>query len=134
MKSIIEFIKESLQINEAKLDPWKKTRESSELLYYLKNFCKTNHGKKISLNDKEQMKSLFNAFKDKAPFGDKKRNLVILSKYGLGTPEGFRGFLLSNHDNFEKEKFDINYIRNQKTMFKVVKEKILILKKLKKEI
>lgn len=111
MKSIIEFIKEALQINEANLDLWKKTRESSELLYYIKNFCKSQKGKKISLNNENERRPLFNEFKSKVPFGDNKRNLQILSKYGLGTQEGFRGFFLSNHDNLEKEKIDIDWIK-----------------------
>lgn len=118
MKDLIKFIKESLQINEETLDIWnKKDPKALDILYGIKSFFNSLKGNIYSLDNKTEVKNLYNTFKgsDKHPsrYLNYSYKMIVdyLNKYNLGTPEKFRGFILSNHDNFVKNKIYIDWVK-----------------------
>ena len=111
MKKLFEFIQESLQINEAIENVFNlKEEESREVFNNIVTFCNSMKGQKVSLNDQTKLKTIFNQFISKSTWP---KNMVyqVYRKYGLATVEGFRGFFLSNHDNLEKYKVYIDWIK-----------------------
>lgn len=111
MKSLQQFINESLQINESSLKEVFniKDKEALEVLTNIKRFCDSMKDKKVSLNNQNDLKTTFNQFISKSTWPS---NMVrnIYKKYGLAHAEGFRGFFLSNHDKLEKNKVYIDWI------------------------
>lgn len=112
MKAIIEYIKEALQMNEsAKKDVFNiKDKEALEVLTNIKRFCDSMKGEKKSLDNKTELRTLFNKFIEKSTW-PKSMVHSIYKQYGLATQEGFRGFFLSNHDRLEKQKIYIDWIK-----------------------
>lgn len=112
MKNLKEFIKECYEISEAALlNVFNvKDKEALEVLTNIKRFCEEMKNEKVSLNDQQQLKKAFNKFIEKSTWP---KNMVrnIYKKYGLAHAEGFRGFFLSNHDKLEKQKINIDWIK-----------------------
>ena len=111
MKKLKDFIYESLQINESVVKNVFniKDKEAAEVLNNIRKFCESMEGQKVSLNDKNKLKTVFNKFISKSTWPE---NMVrkIYKQYGLAHVEGFRGFFLSNHDKLEKFKIYIDWI------------------------
>ena len=113
MKTILEFIKESLQINEGitiKNVFNIKDSEALEVLTNIKRFCEEMKDKKISLDNQSELRTAFNKFMDKSTW-PKSMVYKIYKTYGLATEQGFRGFFLSNHDKLEKQKVNLDWIK-----------------------
>ena len=110
MKSLKQFINESYLINEAAiLDVFRPEKEAKEVLNNIRTFCASMKGEKFSLDNSNKLKSLFNKFIERSSW-PKSMVYKIYRNYGLATPEGFRGFFLSNHDKLEKNNIYIDWI------------------------
>lgn len=113
MKSILEFIKESFQLNEGltiKNVFNIKDSEALEVLTNIKRFCEEMKGQKVSLDNQTELRTAFNKFISKSTW-PKSMVHKIYRNYGLATEKGFRGFFLSNHDKLEKQKINLDWVK-----------------------
>lgn len=90
---------------------WKQSREASEIMYKLKNYFTSLKGKKYSLGNKTELRNVFKEFVNTLTFGDYTKNLSTIKKYGIATEQGFAKFILANHDEFVKNKFYIDWVK-----------------------
>lgn len=107
MKTILEYINESLETKSV----WAKTRNSIVLQDKLSNFFKSQKSK-ISLANKQELGKCFKAFVATLTFGSNMDNHKVLKEFGLATEQGFKNFIYSNHDEFEKNKWNIDWIKD----------------------
>lgn len=89
----------------------KNAEETGKILDKLQALGVSLKGEKISLDNKIELRKLFKKFINSLSFGSDSQNRQAVKKYGLATEEGFRNFILSNHDNLEKAKIDINWVK-----------------------
>lgn len=113
MKSIIERLNKSLYsiLLEEKESVWKKTKETIVIQDKIKNFCVSMKGKKVSLDNKQELRKIFKEFISKFTFGNDAQNRIVLKKYGLATEEGFRKFILGSHNELEQNKCYIDWVK-----------------------
>ena len=89
----------------------KNAEETGKILDKLQALGVSLKGEKISLDNKIELRKVFKKFINSLSFGSDSQNRQAVKKYGLATEEGFRNFILSNHDNLEKAKIDINWVK-----------------------
>lgn len=112
MKSLINYILEQHQ----EVSLWKSiskdNTEALDVLSALHKLCDQKlKDKKYSLDNKDELRKVFNMFIECV--SGRPRNFVIslLKKFGIGTEGAFRGFILSSHDQLEKQKFNIDWVK-----------------------
>lgn len=110
MKSIISYIKENFNINEDVQSLWKKTAETLEIQSKVKSFFNQMRDKKVSLENKNDLSKTYQAFLKTLTYGTNAR--TILGKYGIGTPEGFKNFILKEKETLEKNKYNISWVKD----------------------
>ena len=89
----------------------KNAEETGKILDKLQALGVSLKGEKISLDNKIELRKVFKKFINSLSFGSDSQNRQAVKKYGLATEEGFRNFILSNHDNLEKAKIDTNWVK-----------------------
>lgn len=118
MKSLINFIKENLYINEENESFWSSnSKEARDIRFKMKEFfqlsqdcLKPKNGKKRSVENKTDLRTIYTGMLEYCRSGwpvEKFRS--ILSKYGLSTEEGFKKFILGCGHEFEENRWNMNW-------------------------
>lgn len=119
MKNLLEFIKESLQINEsATKSIWDSDRDTSDLRFKIKEFFNTSQdclkpnkqGKKRSMDNETDRTDVLRGLIKYCNGGYSEAKFrSILNQYGLATENGLRNFILSNGKKFEEQKWNMKW-------------------------
>jgi len=89
----------------------KNAEETGKILDKFQALGAKLKGQKISLDNKTELRKVFKMFINSLSFGSDSQNRSIVKKYGLATEEGFRNVVLSNAENFEKNKIDVSWVK-----------------------
>lgn len=114
MKSLVESINDNLYsvvLEELQSVYDKKTRETIVIQDKIKSFCATMKNKKVSLDNKQELRKTFKEFISSFSFGNDAQNRTALKKYGLATEEGFRKFILGSHDKLTDAGCYVDWVK-----------------------
>lgn len=111
MKSLFQYICEAQELQSI----WKRTasnaQETGTIQDKLKAFFKSQK-EKVSFANKTECRKTFKAFVETLSFGNYGQNIKILSKYGIGTENGFAQFVTRSKSEFDKNKFETSWIKD----------------------
>lgn len=94
---------------------WKRTAknavETARIQDKFKDLCnKDLEGKKVSLDNKAELRKLYKSFLEKIPFGSETQKREVLKRFGLATEEGFRLWVLGSHDEMEEHGINVDWV------------------------